>query len=69
MEDYIEYVITKKDGNDFITEDKNEADEKFENLKLLDRLDEIEQYYKKVWVWDEEREDYVEDDVEVYYTK
>ena len=69
MEDYIEYVITKKDGNDFITEDKNEADEKFENLKLLDRLYEIEQYYKKVWVWDEEREDYVEDDVEVYYTK
>ena len=69
MEDYIEYVITKKDGNDFVTEDKNEADEKFENLKLLDRLYEIEQYYKKVWVWDEEREDYVEDDVEVYYTK
>ena len=69
MEDYIEYVITKKDGNDFFTEDKNEADEKFENLKLLDRLYEIEQYYKKVWVWDEEREDYVEDDVEVYYTK
>lgn len=69
MEDYIEYVITKKDGNDFVTEDKNEADEKFENLKLLDRLYEIEQYYKKVWVWDEEREDYVEDDVELYYTK
>lgn len=69
MEDYIEYVITKKDGNDFVTEDKEEADEKFENLKLLDRLYEIEQYYKKVWVWDEEREDYVEDDVEVYYTR
>lgn len=69
MEDYIEYVITKKDGNDFVTEDKEEADEKFENLKLLDRLYEIEQYYKKVWVWDKEREDYVEDDVEVYYTK
>lgn len=67
MEDVIEYVITMEDGNDFITENKDEADEKFEQLKELDRLNEVGQYYRKTWVYDEESEDYVEDDVEIYY--
>ncbi len=38
MEDVIEYVIAMEDGNDFITENKDEADERFEQLKELDRL-------------------------------
>lgn len=32
MEDVIEYVIAMEDGNDFITENKDEADERFEQL-------------------------------------
>lgn len=36
MEDVIEYVIAMEDGNDFITENKDEADERFEQLKELD---------------------------------
>lgn len=67
MEDVIEYVIAMEDGNDFITENKDEADERFEQLKELDRLDEITQYYMKTYVYDEELEDYIEDYVEVYY--
>lgn len=67
MEDVIEYVIAMEDGNDFITENKDEADERFEQLKELDRLDEVTQYYMKTYVYNEELEDYIEDYVEVYY--
>lgn len=67
MEDVIEYVIAMEDGNDFITENKDEADERFEQLKELDRLDEVTQYYMKTYIYDEELEDYIEDYVEVYY--
>ena len=67
MEDVIEYVIAMEDGNDFITGNKDEADERFEQLKELDRLDEVTQYYRKTYVYDEELEDYIEDYVEVYY--
>ena len=67
MEDVIEYVIAMEDGNDFITENKDEADERFEQLKELVRINEITQYYMKTYVYDEELEDYIEDYVEVYY--
>lgn len=64
----IEYNIIFKDNTEigeeysgeFITEDKNEADEIFENNK-----EDIEQYFSKAWVYD--GQDWFESDVEVFY--
>lgn len=66
-----EYTITFEDidEEDFITEDKQEADEKFEELKENGELYKVHQYYAKDWVYDEEIGDWEEDYVEVFYTK
>ena len=68
-EPVVEYTITMSEGNDYISEDKDEADAKFEELKQSDKFNDVEQYYAKTWVWDDEYDDWVEDYVEVYYTK
>ena len=69
-----EYTITFSDGElydeydgEFISEDKDEADELFDSIKAENKLDQVEQYYAKTWIW--EGSDYSEDDVKVYYTK
>lgn len=71
-----EYVITFNDGElydeyggEFITEDKEEADEMFNEIRQRGDIDQVSQYYKKDWVKLDTYDDYVEDDVDVYYTQ
>lgn len=42
----VEYYITLKNGDELITEDKQEADETFE---MMDK-NSIEQYFSKEWI-------------------
>lgn len=56
-----EYTLIFKNDKEYITEDINEADEMFEQHK-----DEINQYYSKRWVLDDE--DWKEDYVKVFYS-
>lgn len=55
-----EYVITYLDGDEFITEDKEEADRVFHETQLN-----AKQYFRKEWVRDVDG-DWTEGDVEVY---
>ena len=66
-----EYTITFEDidEEDFITEDKQEADAKIEELKENGEFYKVYQYYAKDWVYNDETGDWEESDVEVYYTK
>ena len=71
-----EYVITfntdteldKMYGGEFITEDREEADELFDRITQINKLDQVHQYFAKTWVYSEDFGDYVEDWVDVYYT-
>lgn len=56
-----EYTLIFKSDEEYITEDINEADEMFEQRK-----DEVDQYYSKRWILD--NEDWKEDYVEVFYS-
>ena len=66
-----EYTITFEDidEEDFITEDKQEADAKIEELKDNGEFYKVYQYYAKDWVYNDETGDWEESDVDVYYTK
>ncbi len=58
-----EYYITYKEGLDeFITENKKEADREFENTNK----EEIQQYFRKDWVLVDG--EYQEDFVELYFS-
>jgi len=63
MKTVIEYVIAYKDGEEFITENKQEADKHFKKSIKND----VHQYYRKTWVGIDG--DYEEDDVEVYFNQ
>ena len=63
MKDIIEYNLIYKNGEEFITEDKEEADMKFEEDK-----EKIEQYYSKQWIQEEDFDDWTEGYVEVFYS-
>ena len=60
-ENVVEYVITYKDGDEFITEDKSEADEEFAQADKS----KVSQYFRKEWEYG--NGNYNEGDVEVYY--
>lgn len=66
-EPVVEYVITFNDLEEEIFDNKTEADDRFEGLKASGDIDRVDQYFMKVWVW--EHGGYVEDDVEVFYSK
>jgi len=57
-----EYQIIFKNGEEYITESKRDADKEF---KQCDK-DDIEQYFRKDWILVDR--EYQEDFVEVYYT-
>lgn len=71
-----EYTITfnsnteldKIYGGEYITEDKEEADELFDRIAQTNKLDQVHQYFAKTWVYSDDFGDYVEDWVDVYYT-
>lgn len=70
-----EYTITFNDGElynnydgEFISEDKSEADDLFNEIKENGQLNQVSQYYAKTWEIDEDG-NYTEGDVEVYYTE
>lgn len=65
----VEYTITMKDGEDFIFENQDDADIKFEEVRETDSWI---QYYSKEWVEDENgdpEEGYVEVFVENFKEK
>lgn len=62
----IEYVIAYNEGED-IFDTKEEADEKFEELEKAGKLKDVDEYYSKEWIWDDDINDYVEGNVEVFY--
>lgn len=73
-EDVEEYIISFEPGElydqyhgEFTTEDKDEADDLFEDIKEEHKLDQVDQYIRKVWEWDRVNEEYYETDVEVYF--
>ena len=73
-EDVEEYIISFEPGElydqyhgEFITENKWEADDLFEDIKEEHKLDQVSQYERKVWEWDRVNEEYYETDVEVYF--
>lgn len=78
MESIYEYVITFKDNTDlykkydgeFITENKQEADELFDSIKVSNKLDQVEQYYCKEWISEGNGnfENAEEGDVDVFFT-
>ena len=73
-EDVVEYVISFEPGEyydeyqgEFITDDKDEADDLFDELKEEHKLDQVSQYIEKTWEWDRINEEYYETDVDVYF--
>lgn len=62
-----EYQIIFKEGNDFYSEDKAEYDALLQEIVNNGDLDLVSQCIKKDYVWDEERETYIEDWVEILY--
>ena len=73
-EDVVEYVISFEPGEyydeyhgEFITEDKDEADDLFDEIKEEHKLDQVSQYIEKTWEWDRVNEEYYETDVDVYF--
>lgn len=65
-----EYVITFDDlaMDDEYYESQEEAEERFEDLKINGDIDKVHQFYRKDWDWNEDTQDYEEGYVEVYYT-
>lgn len=61
MKKVTEYFITFKDGEEFITEDKAEAEKEFESVDKAT----VNQYFRKDWVFQDG--EYGEEYVEVYY--
>lgn len=73
-EDVVEYIISFEPGElydeyggEFITDDKGEADDLFDDLKEEHKLDQVSQYIEKTWEWDKVNEEYYEGDVDVYF--
>lgn len=66
-----EYTITFDDMSmdDEIFGNREEADARFEELKVNGDIDKVHQYFKKKWVWNEGTQEYEEDFVDVYYTQ
>lgn len=70
-----EYTITFNDGElydeydgEFISEDKSETDDLFNEIKENGQINQVFQYYAKTWEMDEDG-NYLEGDTEVYYTE
>lgn len=55
-------------GGEFITEDKDEADELLQEIKEEGKIDQVDQYFSKEWVQTEPGADYEEGYVEVFYS-
>lgn len=73
-EDVVEYIISFEPGElydeyggEFITDDKGEADDLFDDLKEEHKLDQVSEYIEKTWEWDKVNEEYYEGDVDVYF--
>lgn len=70
MEPVEEYQIlfnVSADRDDFFTENDWEYEDMMDELTKEGKLDDISQCVKKTYIWDEELEQYVEDDVEILY--
>ena len=52
---------------DFFTENEAEYEDMMDELTREGKLDDISQCVKKTYIWDDEIEQYVEDDVEILY--
>lgn len=71
MESVTEYILIFKDNTEmskayngeFISENKNDTDELFEQFQ-----EQVEQYYEKTWVRNNEDEDWEEDYVDIIYS-
>lgn len=71
MESVTEYILIFKDNTEmskayngeFISENRNDTDELFEQFQ-----EQIEQYYEKTWVRNNEDEDWKEDYVDIIYS-
>lgn len=75
-----EYTILFKSGTElykqyegeFITEDKDEAEDLIQELENENKMDQVEQYFSKDWVryydpFDEDYTEWEEDTVQIYY--
>lgn len=70
MEPVTEYQILfniSADRDDFFTENDWEYEDMMDELTKEGKLDDISQCVKKTYIWDDEIEQYVEDDVEILY--
>lgn len=70
MEPVTEYQIlfnVSADRDDFFTENDWEYEDMMDELTREGKLDDISQCVKKTYIWDDEIEQYVEDDVEILY--
>lgn len=70
MEPVTEYQILfniSADRDDFFTENDWEYEDMMDELTREGKLDDISQCVKKTYIWDDEIEQYVEDDVEILY--
>lgn len=71
MESVTEYILIFKDNTEmskayngeFISENKNDTDELFEQFQ-----EQVEQYYEKTWVRNNEDKDWEEDYVDIIYS-
>ena len=71
MENVTEYILIFKDNTEmskayngeFISENRNDTDELFEQFQ-----EQVEQYYEKTWVRNNENEDWEEDYVDIIYS-
>lgn len=71
MESVTEYILIFKDNTEmskayngeFISENRNDTDELFEQFQ-----EQVEQYYEKTWVRNNEDEDWEEDYVDIIYS-
>ena len=67
VEEYQILFNVTADRDDFYTEDESEYEEMMDELTREGALGDISQCVRKVYIWDEEMEDYVEDEVEILY--
>lgn len=67
----IEYTITYNDMSmdDEYFGNESEARIRFDEIQDEGNLDKVGQFFRKEWKWDEASQEYVEGDVEVYYTE
>lgn len=71
MESMTEYTLIFKDNTEmskayngeFISENRNDTDEIFEQFQ-----EQVEQYYEKTWIRNNEDEDWEEDYVDIIYS-